>query len=110
MNEQCMNEQCMICLETTNTTIASLTTLVKSCECSYWIHERCINTWLIKEPVCPICNSVMFYVDTSNNVLIDTIDDTVDINYIIRERKLLLNALAVCITVLFIVIIIIFCV
>uniref|UniRef100_A0A6C0HFT6 RING-type domain-containing protein n=1 Tax=viral metagenome TaxID=1070528 RepID=A0A6C0HFT6_9ZZZZ len=114
MNET--SQPCMVCLENTDSnmnTIATLTTIVKSCECSYWIHESCINAWLIKEPVCPICKTVMFYADnsnTSNNVITDTSNNAMMIIGgidMIRERKLIRNILTVCIMVLCIVVLVI---
>ena len=109
-------EQCIVCLDDSPINIKIIPHLIKLCECDYWVHEICINAWLIKEPVCPICKKLMIYeteelksgaiIDNNN---IDNNNDNIDNNvvpkkYIICIRKTLL----LIITVLIIVIILIF--
>jgi hypothetical protein len=56
-----MSQTCLVCLEDSAINIKTISLLLKICECEYWIHEHCINAWLIKEPVCPICKRLMIY-------------------------------------------------
>jgi len=105
-------EQCIVCLDDSPINIKIIPHLIKLCECEYWVHEICINTWLIKEPVCPICKKLMIYeteelksdVITDNNSDNNIDNNVVPKNYIICIRKTLL----LIITVLIIVIILIF--
>ncbi len=54
-------ELCIVCLEESAININTIPDLIKLCECQFWIHEICINSWLIKEPICPICKKLMIY-------------------------------------------------
>ena len=69
-----MNKQCIICFENSNDndndndndiiyTIKEFTIihpLLKSCECLYCIHEKCIITWIKSNPVCPYCKQKLY--------------------------------------------------
>jgi hypothetical protein len=68
-----MTQTCLVCLEDSAINIKTIPLLLKICECDYWIHEHCINAWLIKEPVCPICKRLLIYenealVANNNNI------------------------------------------
>lgn len=64
MNEQNKNsETCIVCLEYSDTTLSVLDHLKKNCQCNYSIHKDCIDTWVKKESVCPICKNKLVYID-----------------------------------------------
>ncbi len=46
---------CIICLEPNATNIRNIINYKMMCECSYTIHEYCIQKWLEENPVCPYC-------------------------------------------------------
>ena len=114
------NELCIVCLDEYSININTIPHLIKLCECQFWIHEICINTWLIKEPVCPICKKLMIYeteelksdaiinnnnidnnVIDNNNIDNNNIDNNfVPKNYIICIRKTLLFLIIVFIIVI----------
>lgn len=101
-----LTEQCIVCLDDSPINIKTIPHLIKLCECEYWVHETCINAWLIKEPVCPICKKLMIYEteELKSDVIIDSNDIIVTKKYKICIR----NTLLIIITVLTIVIILIF--
>ena len=45
-------EECSICLELFERDISAL-------ECGHMFHAKCINDWLTKRRVCPICNEAV---------------------------------------------------
>jgi hypothetical protein len=109
------SESCIVCLEDTSMNIKSIKHLIKICECEYWIHENCINAWLIKEPICPICKKLMIYeneersVDNNgiNNNGINNNGINNNGNYIINNTIVIRNSIITIIGVLIIVIILI---
>lgn len=108
------NELCIVCLDEYSININTIPHLIKLCECQFWIHEICINAWLIKEPVCPICKKLMIYeteelksdaIINNNNIDNNVIDNNIDNNfvpknYIICIRKTLLFLIIVFIIVI----------
>ena len=98
-------QACLVCLDNSDSTIKSITNLIKICECDYWIHEICIHAWLIKEPTCPICKKLLIY---------NTEEDDKNPNIIVpvyavtnKEKKLLYRSLLFIIVVLIIVTIVV---
>jgi len=85
--------------------IKSIKHLIKICECEYWIHENCINAWLIKEPICPICKKLMIYENEERSVDNNGINNNG--NYIINNTIVIRNSIITIIGVLIIVIILI---
>lgn len=108
------SESCIVCLEDTSMNIKSIKHLIKICECEYWIHENCINAWLIKEPICPICKKLMIYENeqrsadnngiNNNGINNNGINNN---NYIINNTIVIRNSIITIIGVLIIVIILI---
>jgi hypothetical protein len=101
-----MSQLCLVCLENSDINIKSISNLIKKCECNFWIHKECINAWIIKEPVCPICKTLLFYetiVDEKTPLATDTTLFIIST----KDKKILLNSLATMITILIIVIILI---
>lgn len=103
------SESCIVCLEDTSMNIKSIKHLIKICECEYWIHENCINAWLIKEPICPICKKLMIYENEqrsadNNGINNNGINNN---NYIINNTIVIRNSIITIIGVLVIVIILI---
>jgi len=99
------SESCIVCLEDTSMNIKSIKHLIKICECEYWIHENCINAWLIKEPICPICKKLMIYENEERSVDNNGINNNG--NYIINNTIVIRNSIITIIGVLIIVIILI---
>ena len=107
-------ETCIVCLEDTSMNIKSIKHLIKICECEYWIHENCINAWLIKEPICPICKKLMIYENEQRSVDNNGINNNGinnnginNNNYIIKNTIVIRNSIITIIGVLIIVIILI---
>ena len=92
-------ELCIVCLDEYSININTIPHLIKLCECQFWIHEICINAWLIKEPVCPICKKQMIYETkevaststSTHNHNVSTINSNDEFNYnkIIFKKTLL---------------------
>ena len=65
MIEDPINKECFICFENKDMdnkeTIKMIdqTKFLKLCKCDGWIHERCLNTWCVKNKKCPICRNIM---------------------------------------------------
>ena len=114
MNES--SQQCLVCLEDSAINIKTISLLLKICECNYWVHENCINAWLIKEPVCPICKKQMIYETkevasasaststSTHNHNVSTINSNDEFNY---NKIIFKKTLLFCILTLTIVIIVI---
>ena len=99
-----MTQTCLVCLEDSAINIKTIQLLLKICECDYWIHEHCINAWLVKEPVCPICKRLMIY---ENGALVaNNINNNINNNNI-KNIKFIRDSLVFCISILIIVIIVI---
>ena len=98
-------ETCIVCLEDTSMNIKSIKHLIKICECEYWIHENCINAWLIKEPICPIFKKLMIYENEQRSVDNNGINNNG--NYLINNTIVIRNSIITIIGVLIIVIILI---
>lgn len=58
-----MNSDCIICLKNIKTT-KSLIKLNKQfytkCNCNFFYHNRCINTWRKRRNNCPVCREVLY--------------------------------------------------
>ena len=59
-------QECIICLlnhndDETAIDVNSLDTLSKSCDCQFLIHESCLKTWIIRSPICPICQKLLLF-------------------------------------------------
>ena len=56
---------CIICMENKQPCIqmknADVVLFVKTCDCNYTVHERCLRNWLIKSEVCLICQKPLYY-------------------------------------------------
>ena len=108
MNES--SQQCLVCLEDSAINIKTISLLLKICECNYWVHENCINAWLIKEPVCPICKKQMIYETkevaststSTHNHNVSTINSNDEFNYnnIIFKKTLLFCILTLTIVII----------
>tara|TARA_B100001093_G_C26663873_1_gene943123 strand:+ start:202 stop:537 length:336 start_codon:yes stop_codon:yes gene_type:complete len=71
MTETEMKEECLICMDCsedddcdidiTLSNVREIQHLVKECNCEYRVHEKCLNEWLSKAPMCPICKECMYY-------------------------------------------------
>jgi len=53
-------EDCIICLEKSNEKLSVLVKddnfdFEKTCECDCYVHETCLDEWLEKRDMCPIC-------------------------------------------------------
>jgi hypothetical protein len=111
------SETCIVCLEDTTLNIKSIKNLIKICECQYWIHEICINAWIIKEPICPICKKIMIYENeeisvnnsiNNNSINNNSINNNSINNNSINNKIVIRNSIITIIIVLTIVIILIF--
>jgi hypothetical protein len=103
-----MTQTCLVCLEDSAINIKTIPLLLKICECDYWIHEHCINAWLIKEPVCPICKRLLIYENealVANNNINNNINNNNNNN--INNIKFMRDSLVFSISILIIVIIVI---
>lgn len=73
-NEIPLNE-CLICLDNIdyhNNSIKyinmNLTDMfINKCSCKYYIHESCLEQWIITKPTCPLCNTKLVYNRNINN-------------------------------------------
>uniref|UniRef100_A0A6C0IJS2 RING-type domain-containing protein n=1 Tax=viral metagenome TaxID=1070528 RepID=A0A6C0IJS2_9ZZZZ len=70
-----MNNQCIICLESDSSKIytiqefLNIQPLLKSCECSYCIHENCIIKWITTNPTCPYCKQLLYLEHNINQTI-----------------------------------------
>ena len=51
VQEKLINHECIICLDEFNT--GENVSLIK---CGHVYHTICLYTWMIKKPVCPLCD------------------------------------------------------
>jgi len=51
IQEKLINYECIICLDELN--IGDSVSLIK---CGHVYHSICLYTWLLKKPVCPLCD------------------------------------------------------
>ena len=59
-------QECIICLLNKNdnqeaVNVQTLDALNRSCDCRYLIHEPCLKTWIIRSPLCPICQQLLLF-------------------------------------------------
>jgi len=55
IQEKLINYECIICLDELN--IGETVSLIK---CGHIYHSECLYTWLLKKPVCPLCDEELF--------------------------------------------------
>ena len=123
-------ELCIVCLDEYSININTIPHLIKLCECQFWIHEICINAWLIKEPVCPICKKLMIYeteelksdaiinnnnidnnnIDNNNidnnNIDNNVIDNNIDNNFVPKNYLICIRKTLLFLIIVFIIVII----
>ena len=69
---------CIICLEEEDNShvnsrdcedkilpINNINELEKNCICKYNVHKRCIQDWVNNKPVCVLCNSPLYYIESN---------------------------------------------
>ncbi len=65
MEHDPLMNQCIICMDNKHPCIqmknADVVLFVKTCECNYKVHERCLRDWLTKNDGCLICRKPMYY-------------------------------------------------
>ena len=72
------NDCCIICLDEEHSEnennveseghilpINNINELEKKCKCEYNVHKRCIKDWLNNKPVCVLCNSPLYYIESN---------------------------------------------
>jgi hypothetical protein len=56
---------CIICMDNKQPCIqmrnADVVLFVKTCDCNYKVHKKCLQGWLIKNEICLICRKPMYY-------------------------------------------------
>ena len=65
MEHDPLMNNCIICMDNKQPCIqmrnADVVLFVKTCDCNYKVHQKCIQTWLIKNEICLICRKPMYY-------------------------------------------------
>ena len=73
-----IDNPCIICLETNDTVdinnLRPCITLIKTCACKFYTHEKCIVKWITNNPTCPYCKQLLCFeccivVSSTNGVL-----------------------------------------
>ena len=55
IHEKEEKQECIICLDDISITSISSNTNLLKLECGHRYHKDCINTWLKKRAICPLC-------------------------------------------------------
>jgi hypothetical protein len=73
MEHDPLMNNCIICMDNKHPCIqmknADVVLFVKTCDCNYKVHQKCLQEWLTKNEICLICRKPLYYDRNSDNNL-----------------------------------------
>ena len=99
---------CIICLDPNGAIIINdlrtEVTILKTCNCKFYTHEKCIVTWITNNPTCPYCKQSLCFecrvIDMPATITVTDLDTHTNDNSLCISRWFLLIIVVVIVIIL----------